>query len=365
MVGGLARPKGFPLMAIQGMRLTAILATACLLLVAWIMIMPHFGTNASQPTKPTEQSKPSTPREEFASGRDQPTIPATISPAAFNGVRALGYLRDLCKIGPRVSGTENMKKQQQLIKEHFEKLGAKVEMQRFSAKQVSRSGPVEFANMIISWHPERERRVMICSHYDTRPHADQERDRSDWDKPFVSANDGTAGVAWMMELGNHVRKLPLTVGLDFVLFDGEEFVFDGPGPEARDRYFLGSEHFAEQYKNPSKRNHYYAAAVLLDIAAGRDARFPVEQNSWLSAGRLVEEIWKTAAEMRVPNFQYQQGPNVRDDHLALNQVGIPAVDIIDFSYPHWHKLTDVPDQCSNETMENVSKVLSIWLQRAR
>ena len=30
------------------------------------------------------------------------------------------------------------------------------------------------ANLIVSWYPERTRRVILCSHYDTRPIADQE-----------------------------------------------------------------------------------------------------------------------------------------------------------------------------------------------
>jgi hypothetical protein len=54
---------------------------------------------------------------------------------------------------------------------------------------------------------------------------------------------------------------------------------------------------------------------------------------------------------------------VLDDHLALNRAGIPAVDIIDFDYKHWHKLTDLPDQCSPETMTAVATVLTVWLQR--
>jgi hypothetical protein len=41
------------------------------------------------------------------------------------------------------------------------------------------------------------------------------------------------------------------------------------------------------------------------------------------------------------------------------------VDIIDFDYPHWHKLSDVPEQCSGETMAQVAKVLTVWLQRVR
>jgi hypothetical protein len=56
---------------------------------------------------------------------------------------------------------------------------------------------------------------------------------------------------------------------------------------------------------------------------------------------------------------------VQDDHLALNKVGIPAIDIIDFDYQHWHRLTDTPDKCSAATMTDVAKVITAWLQRTK
>ena len=64
-------------------------------------------------------------------------------------------------------------------------------------------------------------------------------------------------------------------------------------------------------------------------------------------------------------FQNREGHTVLDDHLALQHVGIPAIDIIDFDYEHWHQLSDVPANCSGESMAGVSKVLSTWLQRVK
>ncbi len=147
----------------------------------------------------------------------------------------MGHLEAICAIGPRISGTEGMRKQQELIAKHFTDLGAPVEYQKFTARQLTRPQPIEMANLIISWHPDRERRVILCSHYDTRPIADQEKDRRDWEKPFVSANDGGSGVALLLELGRHMRDLPTNVGVDFVFFDGEEYIFD---PRI-DHYFFG------------------------------------------------------------------------------------------------------------------------------
>src|SRR5262245_3112125 len=199
------------------------------------------------------------PREKFA--EDRP------APVPFDAKRAMGYLEALCKIGPRISGSDGMKKQQELLEKHFTSHGGKVEWQKLTARQRSQKEPVAMANLIVRWYPERQRRIILCSHYDTRPIADQEPDERKWREPFVSANDGGSGVALLMELAHHMKGLKTAVGVDFVFFDGEEYVFDGE----RDEYFFGSEHFAAQYKAKGKKVQY-VGAVLLDMIAGKGAR---------------------------------------------------------------------------------------------
>jgi glutaminyl-peptide cyclotransferase len=286
-----------------------------------------------------------------------------VKPAPFDGKRALKYIEAICAIGPRQSGTKGMREQIALITKHFEELGQKVERQNFSGKQISRQEPVEMTNLIVRFHPEREKRVILCSHYDTRPIADQEPDPRKWHETFVSANDGGSGVAFLMELARHMKDLKVNVGVDFVLFDGEEYIFDNRRIGG-DEYFFGSKHFAEEYKK-NKGKVRYGAAVLLDMIAGHDARFPIEQNSWLKSRKLVEQIWEVAREQKSRMFENVPGDTVTDDHIQLQDVGIPAIDIIDFSYKHWHRLTDVPSNCSAESLDGVARVLTVWLQRVQ
>jgi hypothetical protein len=299
-------------------------------------------------------------RDEFASDRDDKDK-KDVKPVTIDGKRTMGYLEAICKIGPRISGTDGMKKQQELIQKHFEDLGAKVTYQKFTPRQRSKGKQTpEMANLIVSYHPDRARRVILCSHYDTRPIADQEDNERNWTKPFVSANDGGSGVALLMELGNHLKDLKTEVGIDLVLFDGEEYVFDRD-----DLYFFGSKHFAREYAKIKKKTTY-TAAILLDMIGGKTARFPREQNSWLKASRLVREVWDIAGELKCDRFKdgWSRSP-IEDDHVPLNAGGIPAIDLIDFDYTHWHKLTDVPKNCSAEPMEQVAKVLTVWLQRQK
>jgi glutaminyl-peptide cyclotransferase len=314
--------------------------------------------------EPLQDPKPAQKTEFATGGKDDKD--AKIVEVKFDSERALKYLKQLCDIGPRISGTEGMKKQQELIEAHFKKLGATVTRQEFKAKQKSRKNQTEFVNLIISWHPDKERRVLLCSHYDTRPIADQEANPANWNKPFVSANDGTSGVAFLMELGHHMKDLKCEFGVDFVLFDGEEYVFETNALGGGDRYFIGSDHFADEYaKSKGTRKYRYDAGVLFDLFAGKNADLKVELNSFQSAKPLVDQIWGVAKAVGAKSFKYERGYEVQDDHLALNRVGIPAVDIIDFDYPHWHKLSDTADKIDGAQLAEVAKVITTWLQKIK
>jgi len=76
-------------------------------------------------------------------------------------------------------------------------------------------------------------------------------------------------------------------------------------------------------------------------------------------------LWTTGAELKCASFLDRLGDRVLDDHLALQNVGIPAVDIIDFDYPHWHRLSDTPENCDPDGMIQVARVVSVWLQRLK
>ena len=53
------------------------------------------------------------------------------APPAFDGKRAFSDLESVCRIGKRVSGTDGMAQQQQMLVDHFTKLGATCSFQEF------------------------------------------------------------------------------------------------------------------------------------------------------------------------------------------------------------------------------------------
>lgn len=287
----------------------------------------------------------------------------------FHGERAYGHLKEICAIGPRISGTEGMRRQQAYLKDHFEKLGGIVAFQEFDARQPLNGSKVRLANLIVEWHPEKRDRILLCAHYDTRPYPDL--DEIDPKGIFLGANDGASGTALLCELARSMPGLKSRYGVDFVLFDGEELVYDGD----RDPYFLGSEHFAREYAAMPPA-HRYKYGVLLDMVGDANLQIKQEVNSLRTheTQQLVKQIWSVAKSLKVTEFVDQRGHELRDDHLALNNIArIPSIDIIDFDYPHpgfgatnyWHTTRDVPENCSALSLAKVGWVVQTWLERVR
>src|SRR5262249_6597708 len=82
---------------------------------------------------------------------------------------------------------------------------------------------------------------------------------------------------------------------------------------------------------------------------------------------LRQRLWTPAKKLGVREFVAKARHEVRDDHLALNEIaGIPTCDIIDFEYgpwnSYWHTLKDAPAACSGASLAKVGRVLLAWLE---
>jgi hypothetical protein len=280
-----------------------------------------------------------------------------------NGLRAFRYLEQICALGPRFSGSPGMQKQQALVRDHFEGLGGKVSFQRFLATNPLGGPKVPMANLIVEWHPERTERVLLCVHYDTRPLPDRDPDPAQRrGGVFLGANDGASGVALLMELAHLMPTLGSTVGVDFLLVDGEEMVY----VDGRDPYFWGSTWFAREYVRQPPA-HKYRWGIVLDMIGDKDLQIYQEKYSvaWSDTRPLVKEIWATAARLGVEEFIPRARHIVRDDHLPLRNIGkIPTCDVIDApaDFPAWHTTMDTPRQCSPASLAKVGWVVYEWLK---
>lgn len=280
----------------------------------------------------------------------------------LDGLRAYRYLEELCALGPRYSGSAAMQKQQEMLVEHFKKLGGQVSLQEFRAKNPL-GGTVDMANIIVQWHPERKDRILLAAHYDTRPLPDQDPNPLAREHgTFIGASDGASGTAVLMELAHLMPSLDSKFGVDFVLFDGEELVYQ----EHRDPYCLGATWFARQYvANPPE--HKYKWGVLLDMVGDSNLNIYYEPHSytWRDTRPLVVSIWNIAKQLGVTEFKPRivLPKGITDDHVPLRNIAkIPTCDIIDFDYPAWHTEADTPRRCSGASLAKVGWVVYEWLK---
>ncbi len=269
----------------------------------------------------------------------------------FSGKSAYDYLLKQTNFGPRNPNSAGHKLCLQFLESELKQYADKVILQTFTQQGYNET--LHLTNVFAQFKPELQQRILLLAHWDTRPRAEEDADPKKRNLPIIGANDGASGVAVLLELARLFKNNPPPIGVDILFTDGEDYGYSSQDGNT-DLYFLGAKHFAKT-KSTSYTPQY---GILLDMIGDRDLQLPLEQNSLRFAPRLMDIIWSTAEEMAVTNFIRVPGESISDDHLPLNEVGIPTIDIIDFQYPHWHTHQDTPDKCSAESLEAVGKVLS-------
>ena len=145
-----------------------------MLIVVVACICPTFlFAQDQQPAAGAQQTQQTTPTK-AAAEEVPPESKVAEAGADFNQDFAFGHLKAICAIGPRVSATVGMSKQQKMLHKHFEALGAQVGYQNFNVSDPKTGRPAALSNLVVRFHPERKNRLLLCCHYDTRPFPDRD-----------------------------------------------------------------------------------------------------------------------------------------------------------------------------------------------
>ena len=99
------------------------------------------------------------------------------------------YIAQQCAFGPRVMNSEAHDACAAYIAAKFESFGALVINQ--DAEGTLYDGTkVQMRNIVASYNPSNPVRLMICSHWDSRPMADHDALEANRTKPIDGADDG-------------------------------------------------------------------------------------------------------------------------------------------------------------------------------
>ncbi len=298
-----------------------------------------------------------------AAPAETPEAATVLTAVQFNADSAFAYVEAQCAFGPRVPNSAAHRACGDWIVQKFRSFGLEVEQQEavFTGWDGKR---LEGRNLIASYRPEAEERVVLAAHWDCRPWADADPDSARHRQPVMGANDGASGVAVLLEVARLAARLAPQVGIDFVCFDAEDYgapYWGTPDPEGKD-WCLGSQLWARQAVAKGYRARY---GVLLDMVGGRDARFCYEGFSKRYAEPVMLRLWDTAESVGAGQlFLKQDGSWATDDHLPMNEVaGIPTVDIVPHVGPEggfgatWHTVNDTPAHISKETLRLVGQTI--------
>ncbi len=255
----------------------------------------------------------------------------------FNADSAYTFVKAQVDFGPRVPGSTAHAKCADYLVAKLKASGFDIiiqtgTIQTFDKKQFT------LKNIIASYNSNAQSRVLISSHWDTRPWADE--DTKDKDKAFDGANDGASGVGVALEIAKQVSATPPTIGVDIVLFDLEDYGTSGQ----EESWCLGSQYWA---KNLHKPNYFANFGILLDMVGGANAIFPKEGNSVDLASTAVDKVWKAANDIGYSNYFVPQTKSFVgvDDHIFVNKAGVPCIDVIEYNqvsggfgdYHHTHQ----------------------------
>lgn len=356
-------------------------ARVTVLLMAWFAGCRHAQDTPAAPATPVNTA--GTSPAPSASATQIPKHPA------FDGERAMAQLKKQCDFGVRPLGSEAHEKLRGYLLAQMQKYADKTVTQEFTYRGM----PV--TNVIGIFYPEgadkpAEHPVLLLAHWDTRPIADGPFSSEvqpgkapfrygphGWNRttPIMGADDGASGVAVLLELARLFKAKKPPVGVLLLLDDGEDYGDfrsgdDGEGVE------LGSRYFAKHFRD-NKAFGQPDYGILLDMVGAEDIIIPRESNSQRYAPGTNDKVFDLAGSLKYKDvFLSDETQEVGDDHIALNQAGIPTIDLIHplpfnatygnyetTGYRYWHTLQDTVDKCSAKSLKIVGETVKEVIYR--
>jgi len=280
----------------------------------------------------------------------------------FNSDSAYFFVEQQVNFGPRVISSKAWDNCSKYLTSKLESYNAKVIVQQAPITTYDQKKHT-IRNIIGSYSPEKNNRIALFAHWDSRHVADY--DTINTSKPILGANDGGSGVGVLLEIARNLNLKNPKIGVDIIFFDAEDYgqPENSKFPIMNDSWCLGSQHWS---KNPHKQNYFAKYGILLDMVGGKDAEFWQESISSYYASNIIKKVWDVAHNIGYSNFFiYKNSPQIMDDHYYVNTIaGIPTIDIIEYDpfsktnfNKHWHTHADNMDNVDRKTLKAVGQTV--------
>jgi glutaminyl-peptide cyclotransferase len=311
----------------------------CLILLA-LVYLPSCNTSDRPKTREIEQA-----------GKTE-----SISIPDFNADSAYLYVKQQVDFGPRVPNTPAHEKCADFFVQKLRQYCKDVIVQKGQVKAFDGT-VLNFKNIIASFAPEVNNRIFLCSHWDSRPFADNDADVKNHNKPIDGANDGASGVGVLLEVARQLSISRPEIGIDLIFFDVEDY---GPPldqkstEDAGDWWGLGSQYWSRQQH---VENYFARYGILLDMVGAPGATFLKEGISMDYAPEIVDQVWRIANRIGYSGyFYFEKGTYITDDHYYINIIHLDRTSKTGF-YHTWHTTNDNLSNIDKNTLKAVGQTL--------
>ncbi|MEX1010420.1 MAG: M28 family peptidase [Balneolaceae bacterium] len=304
------------------------------------------------------QCAPPEPEPRFRFEDRQREVPA------FSADSAWHYINEQVEFGTRHPNSEGHRQTKDWLAGKLQEYAGPgaVYVQSFTEEGYE-GEELELHNIVAAFNPSNGDRILLAAHWDTRPRAEEDPEYPD--EPLTGADDGGSGTGVLIELARLFSENPPPVGVDIVLFDGEDY----GRPGELDFYFLGARYWSNNLPASGYNPRF---GILLDMTGGVDAVFAKEENSVRFAPSLVNALWELADELGYGEmFPDERGALVSDDHVIVQRhAGIPMINIIHHSRapdggaqfpPWWHTHRDNMEIIDRTTLQAVGDLLTEFI----
>ena len=312
----------------------------------WILLACMLAILACDHDKDTALGQtPAAPAASAPSDSTRPAlnlVPDSGPPPAFDGDRAMQYVKDIVKFGPRPVGSANHKKVEEYIASRLK--GDQVEDDTFTADTPEGKFPVH--NIIAKYPGTKDGIIVILGHYDTNYPLRN--------TGYVGANDGGSSTAILLEYANQLRgKKRDGYSVWLVWTDGEEAVRQWTDTDS----LYGTRHLAEKWEKDGTLKKIKALMVMDMIG---DADLNIDRNT-NGAPWLLDLIYAAAQRGGYQSHFYARQGGIEDDHLPFVKRGVPSADVIDLDYGYnnvfHHTPQDTMDKLSPKSLEIVGDTI--------
>lgn len=223
-------------------------------------------------------------------------------------------------------------------------------------------------NLFATWNKGAGSTVMFAAHYDTRHKGDLDWNESMRDKPIDGANDGASGVAVLIELARHIPSMNLTHEVTLFFTDGED---QGEYSNASS-WILGARAWADNLTISEADK--IESFILVDMIGDSDLTLrktkPGNTSLWNRTENKIRYLDEVCNYGDSTYFDFEEYDSIIDDHVPADELGIPAIDIIDTRYGegasflggHWHTHNDTADKVSADSLQKIGYILESGLK---